>query len=87
MKNNLHNETSFNDCLHLITKFLVSNSKSIPKIEKKNKIKINGKKNYDLCLKSYYYKSIISQEQTKKFIAFWVISSLLLKKIEFSDTS
>ena len=37
MKNNLHNETSFNDCLHLITKFLVSNSKSIRKIEKKKK--------------------------------------------------
>ena len=39
MKNNLHNETSFNDCLHLITKFLVSNSKSIPKIEKKKQKK------------------------------------------------
>ena len=39
MKNNLHNETSFNDCLHLITKFLVSSSKSIPKIEKKKKKK------------------------------------------------
>ena len=39
MKNNLHNEIGFNDCLHLITKFLVSNSKSIPKIEKKKKKK------------------------------------------------
>ena len=37
MKNNLHNEIGFNDCLHLITKFLVSNSKSIPKNEKKKK--------------------------------------------------
>ena len=43
MKNNLHNETSFNDCLHLITKFLVSSSKSIPKIEKKKKKKKNGR--------------------------------------------
>ena len=66
MKNNLHNETSFNDCLHLITKFLVSNSKSIPKIEKKKKKKKkNGKKNYDLFLKNYYDKSIIPHEQTK----------------------
>ena len=71
MKNNLHNETSFNDCLHLITKFLVSDSKSIPKIEKttatkQNKKTKHGKKNYDLFLKSYYYKSIISQEHTNR---------------------
>ena len=73
MKNNLHNETSlsFIDCLHVITKFLVSDSKSIPKIEKKTTTKQNkktkhGKKNYDLFLKSYYYKSIISQEHTNR---------------------
>ena len=36
MRNNLHNETSFIDCLHVITKYLASDSKSIPKIEKKN---------------------------------------------------
>ena len=60
MKNNLHNETSFIDCLHLITKFLVTNSKSTPKIEKKKKK--NGK---NLFLKNYYHKSIISHEQTK----------------------
>ena len=73
MKNNLHNETSlsFIDCLHVITKFLVSDSKSIPKIRKKNKTKQNkktkhGKKNYDLFLKSYYYKSIISQEHKNR---------------------
>ena len=54
---------------------------------KKKKKKKTGEKNHDLFLKNYYYKSIIVHEQTKKFIAFWVISSLLLKKIEFSDTS
>ena len=45
MKNNLHNETSlsFIDCLHVITKFLVSDSKSIPKIEKKNNNKTKQK--------------------------------------------
>ena len=70
MKNNLHNETSFIDCLHVITKFLVSDSKSIPQIEKKtkkqNKKTKHGKKNYDLFLKSYYYKSIISHEHTNR---------------------
>ena len=70
MKNNLHNETSFIDCLHVITKFLVSDSNSIPQIEKKtkkqNKKTKHGKKNYDLFLKSYYYKSIISHEHTNR---------------------
>ena len=75
MKNNLHNETSFIDCLHVITKFLVSDSKSIPKIQKKkqkkktakqNKKTKHGKKNHDLFLKSYYYKSIISHKHTNR---------------------
>ena len=43
MKNNLHNETSFNDCLHLITKFLGLKSKSNPKNEKKKKKKLQEK--------------------------------------------
>ena len=76
MKNNLHNETSFIDCLHVISKFLVSDSKSIPKIEKKktkktttakqNKKTKHGKKNHDLFLKSYYHKSIISHKHTNR---------------------
>ena len=65
MKNNLRNETSFIDCLHVITKFLVSDRKK-KTTTKQNKKTKHGKKNYDLFLKSYYYKSIISHEHTNR---------------------
>ena len=73
MKNNLHNEMSVIDYIHIITKFLVSNNKSISKIYKNR-----GKKLHNLILSNSYHNSFTSHNLDK--VIFKVMSSTLFKK-------
>ena len=50
VKNNLYNEMSFIDYVHIVTKFLVSNDKNIYKIRKNQ-----GKKLHNLFLNNSYH--------------------------------
>ena len=57
MKNNLYNEMSFIDYVHVIIKFLVPNDKSIYKIRKNR-----GKKLHNLFLNDSYHNSVTSHD-------------------------
>ena len=57
MKNNLYNEMSFIDYVHVITKFLVPNDKNIYKIRKNQ-----GKKLHNLFLNDSYHNSVTSHD-------------------------
>ena len=65
MKNNLHNEMSFIDYVHVITKFLVSNDKNSYKI-RKNK----GTKVHNLFLNNSYHNSVTSHDPDKVIFNF-----------------
>ena len=56
MKNSLHNELSFKDYTHVITKFLVSNYKNISKVWKKLP---------NLFLKNYHHNSVTFHDPDK----------------------
>ena len=60
MKNNLYNEMSFIDCVHVITKFLVSNDKNIYKIRKNQ-----GKKLHNLFQNNSYHNLVTSHDPDK----------------------
>ena len=66
MKNNLHNETSFIDYVHLITKLLVSNDQNISKI-----CKNQGKKLHNFFLKNFYHNSVTSHDSNQDIFNFW----------------
>ena len=65
MKNNLYNEMSFIDYVHVITKFLVSNDKNIYKIHKNQ-----GKKLHNLFLNNSYHNSVTSHNPDKVIFNF-----------------
>ena len=65
VKNNLYNEMSFTDYVHVVTKFLVSNDKNIYKIRKNQ-----GKKLHNLFLNNSYHNSIISHDPDKVIFNF-----------------
>ena len=65
MKNNLYNEMSFIDYVHVITKFLVSNDKNIYKIRKNQ-----GKKLANLFLNNSYHNSVTSHNPDKVIFNF-----------------
>ena len=65
MKNNLCSEMSFIDYAHVITKFLVSNDKSIYKIRKNQ-----GKKLHNLFLNNSYHNSVTSHNPDKVIFNF-----------------
>ena len=57
IKNNLYNEMSFIDYVHVITKVLVSNDKNIYKIRKNQ-----GTKLHNLCLNNSYHNLVTSPD-------------------------
>ena len=57
MKNNLYNEMSFIDYVHVITKVLVSNDKNIYKIRKNQRNKL-----HNLFLNNSYHNSVTSHD-------------------------
>ena len=65
VKNNLYNEMSFTDYVHVVTKCLVSNDKNIYKIRKNQ-----GKKLHNLFLNNSYHNSIISHDPDKVIFNF-----------------
>ena len=65
VKNNLYNEMSFMDYVHVVTKFLVSNDKNIYKIRKNQ-----GKKLHNLFLNNSYHNSITSHDPDKVIFNF-----------------
>ena len=84
MKNNLYNETSFIDYVHVSTNFLVSNDKNIYKIRKNQ-----GKKLHNLFLNKSYHNSVISHDPDKVIFNFsghvlnTTAKSLLSKGLNF----
>ena len=76
MKNNLYNQMSFIDYVHVITKFLVSNDKNNYKIRKNQ-----GKKLHNLFLNNSYHNSVTSHDPDKVIFNFsgHVLKSLLSK--------
>ena len=62
IKNSLHNEMTFIDYVHVVTKFLVLNNKNISKIRKNH-----GKKLHNLYLNNIYHNS---QDPDKVFFYF-----------------
>ena len=60
MKNSLHNEMSFIDYVHVVTKFLVLNDKNISEIRKNQ-----GKKLHNLYLNNSYHNSVTSHDPDK----------------------
>ena len=85
MKNNLHNEMSFTDYVHAITKFLVSNKKNISKIRKNQ-----GKKLHHLFLNNSYHNSVTSHDPDKVIfnfsghVLYTTEKSLLSKGLNFA---
>ena len=65
MKNNLYNEMSPTDYVHVITKFLVCNDKNIYKIRKNQ-----SKKLHNLFLNNFYNNSVISHDPDKVIFNF-----------------
>ena len=88
MKNNLYNEMSFIDYVHVITKFLVSNDKNIYKIRKNQ-----GKKLHNLFLNNSYHNSVTSHNPDKVIFNFsshvlnTTEKSLLSKGLNFAIPS
>ena len=76
MKNNLQNEMSFIDYVHVITKFLVSNEKNISKVRKNQ-----GKKLHNLFLNISYHSPVTSHDPERSFLIFQGTSSTLLKNL------
>ena len=60
MKNSLHNEMSFIDYVHVVTKFLVLNDKNISEIRKNQ-----GTKLHNLYLNNSYHNSVTSHDPDK----------------------
>ena len=65
VKNNLYNEMSFIDYVHVVRKFLVSNDKNIYKIRKNQ-----GKKLHNLFLNNSYNNSVTSHDPDKVIFNF-----------------
>ena len=86
MKNSLHNEMSFIDYVHVVTKFLVLNNKNILKI-----CKNQGKKLQKLYFNNSDYNSVTSQDPDKVIFIFsdhvsnTTEKSSPLKNIDYAD--
>ena len=65
MKNSLHNEMSFIDYVHVVTKFLLLNDKNISKIRKNQ-----AKKFRNLYLNNSYHNSVTSHDPDKVIFNF-----------------